>query len=331
MQVRIAKRRAGGRASSLFAPNDEAYCSLADRTSSRTAIDTPSRDCAGNGVNASRARIHSPVPCGRPGGARRCSTGYSRAGIACTAQPLPSGSLKKRNEPHGNSWTSPTSTPRASKLRTRGVNVRDHELQALNGARLHVAEPGADGDRAARPGRRQLHEADLVVDLVVVIGVEAGLLGVEGLRAIHVRDGNLHQFESPVHDGRQPIASRSGAYPDRQRTPLAAGVDRREPDQVRAAADQPSRSKARAQEVGASLRDRRRRGRPHPRRAASCEGGSREQRQGASRAKRCHARLEPGGATDPEADRDSCRRSTPRDDCRRCADNTERRRSDRRR
>src|SRR6185295_3651564 len=39
MQVRIAKPRAGGRASSLFSPNDAAYFSLADRTSSRT--DTP--------------------------------------------------------------------------------------------------------------------------------------------------------------------------------------------------------------------------------------------------------------------------------------------------
>ena len=44
--------------------------------------------------------------------ALRAGLTYPRAGIAWTAQPLPSGSLKKRNEPHGNSWTSPTSTPR---------------------------------------------------------------------------------------------------------------------------------------------------------------------------------------------------------------------------
>src|SRR4051812_10789406 len=36
MQVRIAKPRAGGRASSLFAPNEATYCSFALRTSSRT-------------------------------------------------------------------------------------------------------------------------------------------------------------------------------------------------------------------------------------------------------------------------------------------------------
>src|SRR4029079_1911013 len=36
MQVRIAKRRAGGRARSAFAPKDIAYAALAARTSSRT-------------------------------------------------------------------------------------------------------------------------------------------------------------------------------------------------------------------------------------------------------------------------------------------------------
>ena len=51
----------------------------------------------------------------------------------------------------------------------------------------------------AEPGRRELHEADLVADPVVVVGVEAGLLGVERLRAVDVRDGDRHQLELPVH------------------------------------------------------------------------------------------------------------------------------------
>jgi protoheme IX farnesyltransferase len=54
---------------------------------------------------------------GGDGGPARPSPGvralYPRGGICCTDQPLPSGSWKKTNEPHGNSWTSPTSTPRA--------------------------------------------------------------------------------------------------------------------------------------------------------------------------------------------------------------------------
>src|SRR4051812_9522847 len=49
------------------------------------------------------ARANRPAPATRP--AQRC-------GICWTAQPLPSGSRKKTNEPHGNSWTSPASTPR---------------------------------------------------------------------------------------------------------------------------------------------------------------------------------------------------------------------------
>jgi hypothetical protein len=37
-----------------------------------------------------------------------------RQRLSCTAQPLPSGSLKKTNEPQGNCWTSLTSTPRST-------------------------------------------------------------------------------------------------------------------------------------------------------------------------------------------------------------------------
>ena len=98
--------------------------------------------------------------------------------------------------------------PAGDELRMRSVNVGHHQLQALDRARRHVAEPRSDRDRAARPGRRQLDEADLVADLVVVVGVEADLLGVESLRAVDVRDRNLHELESPIHDGILPIRRR---------------------------------------------------------------------------------------------------------------------------
>src|SRR5207247_656975 len=73
---------------------------------------------------------HVPPPSGRP--ANGCTEGHPvaeldvgeagepthrgqwRAGISCTAQPLPSGSLKKTNEPQSNFWTSLTSTPRST-------------------------------------------------------------------------------------------------------------------------------------------------------------------------------------------------------------------------
>src|SRR5574341_1212691 len=84
-------------------------------------------------------------------------------------------------------------------LRPRGVDVGDDQLQALHRAGPRLCDSSADGDRAGRPRRGELHEADLVVDPVVVVGMKAGLVGVEGLGAVHVRDGDCHQFELPVH------------------------------------------------------------------------------------------------------------------------------------
>src|SRR5918997_7172254 len=85
-------------------------------------------------------------------------------------------------------------------LRARGVYVRDDHLHTLDGAGLRLRDPRPYCDRAGRPGRRQLHEANLVADPVIVVGVEAGLFSVEGLRPVHVRDGYRHQFDLPIHD-----------------------------------------------------------------------------------------------------------------------------------
>src|SRR4029434_7610880 len=59
---------------------------------------------------------------------------------------------------------------------------------------------GAQGDRAGRAGRGELDEAEVVADMVVVVGVEADLLGVEALGPVHVGDGDRDQLELPVHD-----------------------------------------------------------------------------------------------------------------------------------
>src|SRR5437667_2137120 len=67
--------------------------------------------------------------------------------------------------------------PALDELRTRGVDVRDDQLQALHGARPHVAKPSPQGDRASRPGRRELDEANLIADLVVMVRMEPGLVG----------------------------------------------------------------------------------------------------------------------------------------------------------
>jgi hypothetical protein len=48
------------------------------------------------------------------------------------------------------------------------VDVGHHHLQALHRARPHAAEPRSEGDRASRPGGRQLDETDLIADPVVM-------------------------------------------------------------------------------------------------------------------------------------------------------------------
>ena len=52
------------------------------------------------------------------------------------------------------------------------------------------------------PRRRQLDEAQLVADDVVVVGDEADLVDVERLRAIHVGDRDGDELELPVHGPR---------------------------------------------------------------------------------------------------------------------------------
>ncbi len=90
-------------------------------------------------------------------------------------------------------------------LRTRGVYVRDDQVQALDGAGWRVYDPDPKGDRAGRPWGRKLHDAPLVAHPGVSAGadvkvhIEPELLGVDGLRPIHIRHGYRHQFELPIH------------------------------------------------------------------------------------------------------------------------------------
>src|SRR4029450_2145997 len=79
-----------------------------------------------------------------------------------------------------------------------GVDVGDDHLEAADRARRGVGDPGAQGDRAGRTGRRQLDEAELRADAVVVVGVEADLLGVEALGAADVADGGRERRLAPA-------------------------------------------------------------------------------------------------------------------------------------
>jgi hypothetical protein len=82
----------------------------------------------------------------------------------------------------------------------RRLDVRDHHLQTLHGPGLGIGEAETEGDRARRPRRCQLDEAELVADPVVVIRVEADLVDVERLRPIDVRHGDCDELELPVHE-----------------------------------------------------------------------------------------------------------------------------------
>jgi hypothetical protein len=79
------------------------------------------------------------------------------------------------------------------------IYIRHHEHQSLERARRRSGDPGVQVDRAGRPGWGELDEAHCLADPGVEVDDEADLLGVEALRPVHVRDGNRHHFESPVH------------------------------------------------------------------------------------------------------------------------------------
>ena len=59
--------------------------------------------------------------------------------------------------------------------------------------------PTPEDDRAGRSRRRQLHEAQVLVDDDVVIGIEADLVDVEGLGALDVGHRHAHEFELHIH------------------------------------------------------------------------------------------------------------------------------------
>ena len=86
-------------------------------------------------------------------------------------------------------------------LGVRGLDVVDHHLQALHRPGLGLRQPDPQADRARGAGRGELHEAQLRADRVVVVGVEADLVDVEGLRAVDVRHGERDQLDLVVHGG----------------------------------------------------------------------------------------------------------------------------------
>src|SRR4029453_5294558 len=86
-----------------------------------------------------------------------------------------------------------------------GVDVGDDHLEAGHRPGLGVGQARAPGGGA---GGRESDEAEVVADMVVVVGVEADLLGVEALGPVHVGDGDRDQLELPVHGHVLPYGER---------------------------------------------------------------------------------------------------------------------------
>src|SRR5262249_54869159 len=76
--------------------------------------------------------------------------------------------------------------PAFDQLGTRGLDVGDDQVQPLDGARRSFRDPLPDTDRARRPRRRHLDDAELIAGAVVDVQIEADLFDVEGLGAVHV-------------------------------------------------------------------------------------------------------------------------------------------------
>src|SRR5438105_25622 len=89
----------------------------------------------------------------------------------------------------------------------RLLDVRHHHLQPLERSGLHFRQPGAKTDGAGGARRRQLHKAQTLIYLLIVISVEANLLRVEALRPVDVRHGYGYEFQFPVHALPPPYGS----------------------------------------------------------------------------------------------------------------------------
>jgi len=114
---------------------------------------------------------------------------------------LPSGSSKKTNEPHGNSVTSLTCTPRpASSARAACASATVSCIpRAEPGSESTIPCPSAI--EHAEPGGVSCTKRIPSLTVWVVFGDEPNLIGVEGLRAIDVDHGDRHEFELEVHPG----------------------------------------------------------------------------------------------------------------------------------
>lgn len=84
-------------------------------------------------------------------------------------------------------------------LSANSFNVLDDNLKSFLGARSHLSNAHSYDHRARRSGRGELNEAQLFVDVVIVVQVEAHLVDVERFGAVDIGHRHGNELEFHVH------------------------------------------------------------------------------------------------------------------------------------
>jgi hypothetical protein len=84
-------------------------------------------------------------------------------------------------------------------LPANSFNVVDDNLKSFLRSRSHLGDAYSHHYRACRSRRGELDEAQLLVDLVIVVQPEADLIDVERFGAVDIDHGQWNEFEFHVH------------------------------------------------------------------------------------------------------------------------------------
>src|SRR6516165_8833167 len=91
--------------------------------------------------------------------------------------------------------------PAFHELLAGGLDIPDHDLDALLRPGRHLSDPGAHHHRARRAWRGERHEPQALVDLMVMVSVKAHLIDVERLGPVDIAHRDSHKLNLPVHTG----------------------------------------------------------------------------------------------------------------------------------
>src|ERR1700745_976812 len=84
-------------------------------------------------------------------------------------------------------------------LSANSLNVVYDDLKSFLGSRSHLGDAYPHHYRACRSGRRELHETQLIVDLVIMVQMKSNLVDVERFGAVDIGHGHGNELEFHVH------------------------------------------------------------------------------------------------------------------------------------